>query len=164
VDDGIPKVFWISGFFFPQAFLTGSLQNYARKYQKPVDGISFNFKWKREAVADIKEKAPDGVYITGLFLQGCRWDPESESLVDSRPKELFTTVPVIWLDPVENRQAPKTGVYTCPVYKTLKRAGALFVRRAATPHPHLIWICILIVFSHRCVVYHWTLHQLRVVY
>lgn len=132
IDDGIPIVFWISGFFFPQAFLTGSLQNFARRYQKPVDGISFSFKVQKTARENIKEKPEDGCYIYGLFLQGCQWDEEMESLVDFKPKVLFTSFPVLHLDPEENKKASGEGIYRCPCYKTLDRRGVLMTTGHST--------------------------------
>ncbi|KAG8128294.1 hypothetical protein E2320_015160, partial [Naja naja] len=122
---GIPPVFWISGFFFPQAFLTGTLQNFARKSVISIDTISFDFKVLRESVSELTERPDVGCYIHGLFLEGARWDPIFFELMESKPKELYTEMAVIWLVPIPNRKPPTTGMYLCPIYKTLTRAGTL---------------------------------------
>lgn len=41
---GNPKSFWISGFYFPQSFLTGVLQTYARKRILPIDALKIDFQ------------------------------------------------------------------------------------------------------------------------
>ncbi|GAB0194609.1 dynein axonemal heavy chain 1 [Grus japonensis] len=122
---GIPSVFWISGLFFPQAFLTGTLQNFARKSVISIDTISFSFKVMKESVSELTHHPDQGCYIHGLFLEGARWDPATFQLAESRPKELYTEMAVIWLLPVPNRKPPATGTYLCPIYKTLTRAGTL---------------------------------------
>ena len=126
VDKGPPPAYWVSGFFFPQAFLTGTLQNYARKYQVAIDSVNFDFHvLQREGASDILAKPPDGVYIYGLFLEGAGWDPSEKCLVESKPKELFVSFPAIHLDPKTDRKEPTSGVYSCPCYKTTTRAGTL---------------------------------------
>jgi len=126
IEEGTPITFWVSGFFFPQAFLTGTLQNFARKHQKAIDTISFEtvvLKVKHQD--EIKERPDDGCVIWGLFMEGARWNAEKFSVDESRPKELFTEMVPIHLLPVERRVVPTEGIYLCPVYKILTRAGVL---------------------------------------
>ena len=74
-DNGTPEVFWVSGFFFPQAFFTGTQQNYARKHTIAVDQISFDhIVMNKMTYKDVKAKPESGCYIYGLYLEGCRWD------------------------------------------------------------------------------------------
>jgi len=70
IDHGIPKVYWISGFFFPQAFLTGTLQNYARRRQISISTVSYVFKVLTGSHEDIPEAPPNGCYVYGLFVEG----------------------------------------------------------------------------------------------
>jgi dynein heavy chain, axonemal len=73
---------------------------------------------------DIVEPPEFGIYIRGLYIEGARWDMTTMGLGESRPKELFSEMPIIWLKPVVLRKAPIAGFYNCPVYKTLTRAGS----------------------------------------
>ena len=125
IDDGIPDVIWISVFFFPQGFMTANVQNFARRTSVPVDTVEFGHILMTEAVEELVAKPRDGCYISGLFLEGARWDKRKKTLTDPRPKELFSPMPVIHLQPQVDREMPTKGIYRCPVYKILTRTGTL---------------------------------------
>ncbi|XP_032809855.2 dynein axonemal heavy chain 3-like isoform X2 [Petromyzon marinus] len=122
IEKGAPSVFWISGFFFTQSFLTGALQNFARKHKVPIDQLGFQYHIT-EHEKHVVERPDAGVYITGLFMEGGRWDREKRVIGESLQKILYDSLPVMWLKPVERSTAEETSTYACPVYKTSARRG-----------------------------------------
>lgn len=127
IDKGAPKVFDLPRFSFPQAFLTGTLQNFARKYQKEIDLLKFEFKVMDLVIPSrISEKPVDGCYVKGLFLEGAKWNYNTHMLDDPKNRELYSEVPMLHFLPVDmNESAPKSSSYTCPLYKVLSRQGTL---------------------------------------
>lgn len=123
--EGQPESFWLSAFFFPQGFMTASLQTYARKTQTPIDALKFRTHVRNYGPDDIQEVPEDGVNMHGLFIEGARWEPNKLCLEDSLPRQPIDAFPVIWLEPVDVGEAIEQGCYPCPLYKTSTRRGEL---------------------------------------
>merc|ERR1711892_1632521 len=140
IDQGhAPYCFWISGFYFPQSFMTAVNQNFARKYKIPIDLIGFSFEiTKSESPTDIKEKPEDGAYINGLYFDGALWDRERHIVNESQPKVLFDSVPVIRLVPTPQNEINRENTNACPVYKTSERKGMLSTTGHSTNF--VLWI------------------------
>jgi dynein heavy chain len=121
---GNPTCYWLSGFFYPQSFMTGILQTHSRRYGIPIDHLKFSFNVTDCNKDEIKAGAYDGVYIYGLILEGAVWDRDERQLADSHPKELYSVMPVIHFLPSGDYEQSAND-YVCPVYKTSVRAGEL---------------------------------------
>ncbi|TYZ65733.1 hypothetical protein PybrP1_011994 [[Pythium] brassicae (nom. inval.)] len=122
---GEPAVFQLNAFFFPQGFMTGTLQNFARKYQTAIDSLAFTFAVLDVASADEVAAGPaDGILVDGLWLEGARWSPSRARLEDARPGEMFSPMAVIHFLPAPDVVRAKSE-YPCPVYKTSVRQGTL---------------------------------------
>lgn len=46
--------------------------------------------------------------IIGMYLEGARWNNTTHLLDDSKAKQLYTELPMIWFVPKKNRKKPET--------------------------------------------------------
>tara|TARA_B100000795_G_scaffold157164_1_gene118000 strand:- start:135 stop:680 length:546 start_codon:yes stop_codon:yes gene_type:complete len=125
LDGKAPPTFWISGFYFTQAFLTGTLQNHARRYTIPIDDVHFDYEMMSRSWESYRKPPKDGCYVYGMFLDGARWNPDAKILDHSLPKILFSDAPTVWLKPAASKDLKTFSHYVCPTYKTSQRYGML---------------------------------------
>lgn len=66
--------------------MTGALQLHARKYQIPIDTLNFGFQvMDFESEEDITSAPSDGIYVSGLYIDGARWDRDLQCLSEAFP-------------------------------------------------------------------------------
>lgn len=121
-----PRVsYWLSGFFFPQGFMTAVKQTYSRQKKIAVDTLRIGCEMTKHDPSEIPLPPVSGAYVYGLFMEGGRFDRNAMRMEDSHPRELFDVVPCVWLKPVITSDYNPQNVYDCPLYKTSLRAGTL---------------------------------------
>ena len=52
----------------------------------------------------VTEPAPSGCYVSGLYLEGARWDLKNSCLQRSHPKVLIEELPILRIIPIEAHQ------------------------------------------------------------
>mmetsp|Transcript_13743 Transcript_13743/g.31844 ORF Transcript_13743/g.31844 Transcript_13743/m.31844 type:complete len:4493 (+) Transcript_13743:136-13614(+) len=127
--NGRPKSFWLTGFFNPQGLLTAMRQEVARKHQGwALDDVTILTRVEKMEVDDLKDSPQEGIYVHGLFLDGCSWDKRGNKLVDSPPKILYTPLPVLYITAVLKSQSKTDhSSYVCPCYRNKARTAANFI-------------------------------------
>lgn len=142
INNGLPRSAWIPGMFFPQSFLTGILQTYARKHNLPIDSLRFDFEvlsktLNQQKIYELREDGEaetrklyegldypeDGIIIHGLFIEAGKWDEERGGLCDPEIGDLTPRLPALWLKPCTELTIGTR--FDAPLYKTPVRAGVL---------------------------------------
>lgn len=131
--------------FNPQSFLTAIKQVYAREKQQELNKLTVQtdvlkkLYWEPD-LPPVKE----GAYVFGFQVEGARWEPAVGQLEESRPKKLFSVMPVVNCRAaiVANHDAKEDkSVYQCPVYKTESRGNTyVFTAQLKTKLPPQKWI------------------------
>jgi dynein heavy chain len=122
--DALPACWWLPAMTYPSGFLTAVLQVSARANGVSIDTLSYETPVLTTADASSIIAAPkDGVYCSGIFVEGATWNFPGGFLEESRPMELISIMPIMHFKPVESKRKTLKGFYTCPLYMYPVRSG-----------------------------------------
>ncbi|CAF1153283.1 unnamed protein product [Adineta ricciae] len=128
INDGEPNVVWLSGFSIPESYLTALVQATCRKNGWPLDKSTlYTQVTEWETPEDVNERAHQGCFVTGLYLEGASWDVEKRCLTRQKPKVLIQPLPVMKVIPIESHKLKLQNTFRCPVYVTSDRRNAMGV-------------------------------------
>lgn len=128
VEDGEPKVVWLSGLHIPESYLTALVQTTCRKNGWALDRSTL-YSAVTEFVdpAEVQARPPSGCYVSGLFLEGAAWDGKNHCLMKQPPKQLVQPLPILRITPIESHKLKLQGTFRTPVYVTSARRNAMGV-------------------------------------
>ncbi|XP_044232976.1 dynein axonemal heavy chain 10 isoform X2 [Thunnus albacares] len=128
VDEGEPKVMWLSGLHIPESYLTALVQAACRKNVWPLDlSTLYTQVTQYHSEDEISDRPGQGCFVSGLYLEGADWDTEKGCLVKSKPKTLVVELPILRVIPIETRRLRLQNTLRTPVYTTSLRRNAMGV-------------------------------------
>lgn len=128
VQHGRPIVFWMTGFFNPQGFLTAMRQEVTRAHKGwALDSVVLQNLITRNNKEELNDSPPEGVYVHGLFLEGAGLDRRTGKLIESRPKILYEQMPVIYIYAINTTAGKDPKIYECPIYRKPQRTDQKYV-------------------------------------
>jgi dynein heavy chain len=140
-----PTVTWLGGLFNPHAFLAAIKQVKARSRGRfDLSSLRIVTEVTKKLDADeVSAPCRDGVFISGMSLEGATWSSKLERIEKAGPRELACIMPIICVRAEvapEERGGPE--VYMCPVYETQARGSAALIFHATlkTRAPPSTWI------------------------
>lgn len=113
-DFQLPNSVWLGGLFNPQSFLTSIMQTVARKQDWPLDRMCLIVEITKKQKEELQSTPKDGAFIhkynedcflfallniihSSLFIDGARWDKQTNLLVEGKLKELCPPMPVVFV-------------------------------------------------------------------
>ncbi|XP_071339029.1 dynein axonemal heavy chain 10 [Trachinotus anak] len=128
VDEGEPKVMWLSGLHIPESYLTALVQAACRKNGWPLDlSTLYTQVTQYRSEEEVTDRPGQGCFVSGLYLEGADWDMEKGCLVKSKPKVLVVELPILKVIPIETRRLRLQNTLRTPVYTTSLRRNAMGV-------------------------------------
>uniref|UniRef100_A0A8C9QJ13 Dynein axonemal heavy chain 10 n=1 Tax=Spermophilus dauricus TaxID=99837 RepID=A0A8C9QJ13_SPEDA len=128
VNEGEPPVMWLSGLQIPESYLTALVQATCRKNGWPLDRSTlFTQVTKFQDAEEVNERAGQGCFVSGLYLEGADWDIERGCLIKSKPKVLVVDLPILKIIPIEVHRLKLQNTFRTPVYTTSMRRNAMGV-------------------------------------
>ncbi|KAI4888942.1 hypothetical protein NFI96_027441 [Prochilodus magdalenae] len=128
VDDGEPRVMWLSGLHIPESYLTALVQATCRRNGWPLDRSTlYTHVTQYRSEDEVTERPGQGCFVSGLYLEGADWDVDQGCLVRSKPKVLVVQLPILKVIPIEAHRLKLQNTLRTPVYTTSMRRNAMGV-------------------------------------
>jgi dynein heavy chain, axonemal len=124
IGEQLPMCWWLPAMTYPTGFLTAVLQVSARANGVSIDTLSYETPvTTSHEKSSITSYPKDGVYVSGIFIEGATWNFPNGIMEESRPMELLSLMPIIHFKPVEGKRKAAKGFYSCPLYMYPIRSG-----------------------------------------